>query len=301
MKKLLCILFSIALFCISIIPSYAATPKISVKTVSSASVGDTITVSVNLSANSGLGGLKFAINFDASYFQYVAGSIKTTSAFDMAEYNDGVKNSIKYVGIDTSVVNSASTLISFKLKVLKTGGKISLTVNEAINGNDEEVSVSTSSATVKCSHANMKWDVIKKATCTESGEKKGTCTCGYTTTEAIQKTNHTYGKWTIEKQPTENEKGLKFAKCSVCGEKKEQAIPVITTTTTETTTETTTFVENTTESTTNEPTTAPTAPIVEKTSTAEIVVKTVAVVLGVEALGLVVFLIGKKKKRKEII
>ena len=50
MKKVLSILFVIIIFFICIILSYAANPKISVKTVSSASVGDTITVSVNLSA-----------------------------------------------------------------------------------------------------------------------------------------------------------------------------------------------------------------------------------------------------------
>ena len=176
-----------------------------------------------------------------------------------------------------------------------------MSVNDAIDVNDNFVSVSALGATVKCSHAGMKWNVVKKATCTENGEKKGTCTCGYTATETIQKTDHTYGKWTVEKQATETEKGLKWAKCSVCGDKKEQVINKLkpTETTTELTTETTTFVENTTESTTNEPTTAPTPQIVEKTSTAEIIAKTVAVVLGVEALGLIIFLIGKKKKENK--
>ena len=46
MKKVLSILFAMIIFCMCLIPSYAAIPKISVKTVSSASVGDTITVSV---------------------------------------------------------------------------------------------------------------------------------------------------------------------------------------------------------------------------------------------------------------
>ena len=298
MKKVLSVLFAIIILCMCIIPSYAANPKISVKTVSSASVGETITVSVNLSANSNLGALDFTVKFNTSEFQLVSGSAKSSSLF-LAEIRESA-GSIKYGGIVADVVNLSGALLTFKLKVLKTGGKITLTVNEAVNGNDDFVtsSVSTSGATVKCSHADMKWTITKKATCTEKGEKKGTCACGYTTTEIIAKLDHTYGKWTVEKEATETEKGLKWAKCSVCGDKKEQVIPVITTTTTETTTETTTFVENTTESTTNEPTTVPTPQIVEKTSTAEIVAKTVAVVLGVEALGLIVFLISKKKKQK---
>ena len=300
MKKALSVLFAIIILCMGIIPSYAANPKISVKTVSSASVGDIITVSVNISANSNLGALDFTVNYNTSSFQLVSGSPKVTSLFSLADVKES-SGKIHYGGMVADVVNSSGTLLTFKLKVLKTGGKITLTVNEAVDGNDKFVtsSVSTSGATVKCSHANMKWDVVKKATCTEKGEKKGTCACGYTTTDAIAKLDHTYGKWTVEKKATETEKGLKWAKCTVCGDKKEQVIPLITTTTTETTTETTTFVELTTESTTNEPTTAPTPQIVEKTSTAEIVIKTVAVVLGVEALGLIIFLISKKKKENK--
>lgn len=296
MKKVLSILFAMTILCMCLIPSNAATPKISVKTVSSASVGETITVSVNISANSGLGAIDFTVKFNASEFQLVSGSAKSSSLF-LAEVKES-ENSIKYGGMVADVVNSSGALLTFKLKVLKTEGKITLSVTEAVDGNDNFVtsSVSTSGAIVKCSHANMKWDVVKKATCTETGNKKGVCSCGYASTETIAKTEHSYGKWVVEKEATKTEKGLKVAKCSVCGDKKEQVIPVITTTTTETTTETTTFVENTTESTTNE---TITAPIVEKTSTAEIIAKTVAVVLGVEALGLIVFIIGKKKKEKK--
>ncbi len=294
MKKVLSILFAVIIFCMCLIPSYAASPKISVKTVSSASVGDTITVSVNLSANSGLAGIQFTVKFNTSEFQLVSDSVKESNLFFATTKSSN--GTIQYAGTSIDAINTSGTLLTFKLKVLKTDGKISLSVNDAIDVNDKFVSVSASGATVKCSHADMKWNVVKKATCTETGEKKGTCTCGYTSTETIQKTEHTYGKWTVEKEATKTEKGLKTAKCSVCGDKKEQVIPVITTTTTQTTTETTTFVENTTENATNEPTTKPTADIVEKTSTAKIVAKTVAVVLGVEALGLIVFLIGKKKK-----
>ncbi len=295
MKKVFSILFAIIILCMGIIPSYAANYAVSVKAPYTASVGETITVSVVLSANSGLGGLDFTVKFNTSEFQLVSGSAQTSSLL-MADANVG-NGSIRYAGISAETVKSNGTLLTFKLKVLKVGGKITLSVSDAIDGNDKDITSSflTTGATVKCSHADMKWTVTKKATCTEKGEKKGTCTCGYTTTDTTPKTDHSYGKWTVEKEATETEKGLKWAKCSVCGDKKEQVIPVITTTTTETTT----FVENTTESTTNEPTTTPTAPIVEKTSTAEIIAKTVAVVLGVEALGLVIFLIGKKKKENK--
>lgn len=334
MKKVLSILFAIIILCASIIPSYAAKPVISVNTVSSASVGDTITVSVNLSANSGLAGVNFTVNFNTSNFQLVSESINTNSLF--VGYENVGNGSIKYAGVSADAVKSSGTLLSFKLKVLKTGGKISLSINDAIDENNKFVQVSTTGATVKCSHADMKWTVTKKATCTEKGEKKGTCACGYTTTDTIPKTEHSYGKWIVEKEATETKTGLKVSKCSVCGDRKEQVIPVISTTittttkpsgvattvpsststtkpnedlsketTTESNTEVTTIVEEsvktdgtTNNSTTEEQTTAPTAQIVEKTSTPKIIATTVAVVLGIEAIGLLIFFAIKKKKQK---
>lgn len=356
MKKVLSILFAIILLCIGIIPSYAANPVISVNTVSSASVGDIITVSVNLSANSNLGAIDFHVTYNTSDFQLISGSSQATALFPLADTKE-TNGRIKYGGVTNGVVNSSGTFFSFKLKVLKTGGKISLSVNQAVDGNDNIITskVSTSGATVNCSHANMNWTVTQKATCTANGTKKGTCACGYTKTESIQKTNHTYGGWVIEKQPTETKTGLKVSRCSVCGDKKEQVIPVIATTptkpsnvtttrpnettrpsvttttkpsevttkapssttttkpgedllqesTTEPTTEVTTVYEesvltdkNTTELTTEEQTTAPTPQIVEKTSTPKIIAITVLAVLGIEAIGLIIFFAIKKKRQK---
>lgn len=297
MKKVLSVLFAIIILCMCIIPSYAASYAVSVKAPYTATVGETISVSVQLSVNSGLGGIDLTVKFNTSEYQLVSGSVKSGSLL-VGDTNVG-NGFVRYAGVSAETVKTQGTLVTFKLKVLKVGGKISVSVNDAIDGNDKDITSSflTTGATVKCSHANMKWTITKKATCTEKGEKKGTCACGYTTTDTIAKLDHTYGKWTVEKPATETEKGLKWAKCTVCGDKKEQVINKLKPT--ETTTETTTFVENTTESTTNEPTTAPTPQIVEKTSTAEIVAKTVAVVLGVEALGLVIFLICKKKKENK--
>ncbi len=228
MKKFLSILFAIIILCMGVIPSYAANPRVSVNTVSSASVGDTITVSVNLSANSGLAGINFTAKFNTTEFTLVSNSVSTNSLF-VGDKNIG-NGSIKYAGVSADAVQSGGTLLSFKLKVLKTGGKISVSVNDAIDVNDKFVSVSASGATVNCSHANMNWTVTQKATCTANGTRKGTCACGHTKTETIQKTSHTYGGWVVEKQPTETQTGLKVSKCSVCGDRKEQVIPVIATT-----------------------------------------------------------------------
>ena len=224
MKKFLSILFAVLLICVSVIPSFAASYGVSVKVPYTASVGETISVSVMLSVNSGLGGIDLTVKYNTSEFQLVSGSVKSGSLL-VGDTNVG-NGFIRYAGVSAETVKSQGTLVSFKLKVLKTGGKISVSVNDAIDGNDKDItsSFATTGATVKCSHKNMDWTVTKKATCTEKGEKKGVCDCGYTTTETILKLEHTYGKWTVEKEATETEKGLKWAKCSVCGDKKEQVI-----------------------------------------------------------------------------
>lgn len=151
MKKLLSILFTVLLLCVSIVPSNAASYAVSVKAPYTASVGETITVSVALTANSGLGGLDFTVNFNTSEFQLVSGSTQTSSLL-MADANIG-NGSIRYAGISAETVKSNGTLLTFKLKVLKIGGKITVSVNDAIDGNDKDITSSflTTGATVKCS------------------------------------------------------------------------------------------------------------------------------------------------------
>ncbi len=303
MKKLITITLSIILLCLCVFPAHSASPKISVK-APNAVVGETITVTVNLSANSNLGGIDFTAKFNTSYFQLVSNSASTTSVF-MAEVKES-SSSVRYAGIASSAVNSSGTLMTFKLKVLKTGGKISISVSDAVDGNDNDVTstVSTASTTVNCSHKNAKWSVIKKATCTEKGTETLNCSCGHTKTREIKMSEHTYSKWKVEKEATETEKGLKVAECSICGKKKEQAIPKITTTTattTEVVTESTTETSSTqAQSTSANPTDEPVdiAPSKE-VSVPKIVATTIFAVLGVEALGLVIFFLIKKKKKSE--
>jgi len=54
----------------------------------------------------------------------------------------------------------------------------------------------TTKAKTSATHVHeFEWAVVKEATCTEDGEKKGTCSCGETQTEVIKATGHTYGEW----------------------------------------------------------------------------------------------------------
>ncbi len=69
---------------------------------------------------------------------------------------------------------------------------------------------------------SFKEEIIKKATCTENGEKKLTCSCGYSKTEIIPAAGHKFGAATKENEKpatcTVDGSYDEVATCSVCGE-----------------------------------------------------------------------------------
>lgn len=219
MKKLLSVFLILAVLCSLAIPVNAANPTVSVSPSKTAvNTGDIVTITVKLSSGSNLGAIDLSVKYNASEFQYVSGSASTGGLFSMENTVDTTSGTIRYLGVTDGVVNSAGTLISFKLKVLKYGGKIGVSAGEAIDSGDNDVtsSVKTSGATLKCAHGNMEWKVTKPASCTEKGTKTGACPCGYETTDTIPKTEHTPGKYTVTKEPTCTEKGTKKAVCTGC-------------------------------------------------------------------------------------
>lgn len=340
MKRLLSIILTLVMLCTCFVTVGASNPAVSISSSKTAvDKGDTVTISVKLASGSNLNGIKFKVEYNPTDFEYVAGSVSATNMF-LVEPNDRNKGYIIYSGVSMSPVTAGGTLMTFKLRVLNYGGKISITVIEALDENDEATTVKATSTTLKCAHSKMNWKVSEKATCTKKGVEKGTCPCGYTATretpmlehtvgkytvtkeptctekgtkqavcticnkeftEEIKATGHTYGKWVVEKEATETEKGLKKAECSVCGDVKEQAIPVISKET-----ESTTFKENVTdEPTTEEETTkAPEKqePVENKKelSLVTIVITTIIVTLGIEAIiGAIIFFALKNKKNKK--
>lgn len=58
--------------------------------------------------------------------------------------------------------------------------------------------------------------VTKQPTCTETGEKTYTCSCGHQYTDVISKTGHTSSDWITTKEATETAEGTKVKKCTVC-------------------------------------------------------------------------------------
>ncbi len=208
-------------------PVSAANPTISVGTSSyKVSPGDVVTVSVSLSSGSNLGTLNFNLNYNTSEFEYVSGSASATALFDMAVVNDSVAGTVKYVGAATGSVTAGGTLMSMKFKALKTDGTISLSVTEATDNNDNNVTVSKTSVKFTCAHKDMKWTVEKKATCETAGTEKGTCSiCGHTATREIPTNGeHKFGNPVVVNKPTCTTEGVERGTCSVCGKTTENKI-----------------------------------------------------------------------------
>ncbi len=229
MKRFLSLFLILAILCSLVIPVSATSPTVSVSSSKSAvNIGDTVTISVKLASGSNLGAIDLTVKYNTSEFQYVSGSASTSGLFTMENIVDKA-GGIRYLGVTDGVVNGAGTLVSIKLKALKYGGKISVSVNEAIDESDNDITstVKASSITLKCAHGNAEWKVTKKATCTEKGIETGTCPCGYTSTRDIAKTEHTVGKYTVTKEPTCTEKGAKKAVCTVCNKEFAEEIQAI--------------------------------------------------------------------------
>ena len=306
MKRVFSFLLIIAILCTLTVPCFAANPSVSVK-APNAVAGETITVSVSLSANSGLGALEFELQY-GSEFTYVNGSAKCTELFENTTgevpgicFVSSGTGKLKFSGANPEIVNAGGTLFTAQFKVNEIGGTISIKVLDAINGDNQNVTVSTTSATIKCSHANAKWVVTKNATCTEKGSEIKECTCGDKSTREIPLANHNFGDWVITKEATETEKGTKERICKFCSKKETANINKIAPTqpVTDIETETQTQAPTETQSQT-ETTTIPQNQDTNKTDAKPIVVGAVFFVVGIAVgIGATLFIIKRKAKEEE--
>ena len=150
MKKVLSILL-VALMILTIIPStvFAATaPAINASASKTAvKVGDIVTVTVKIPANSKLVSLDYRLKYDSSYFQVVSGSEKTNNVFSIEETRTNIAGEFRYMGATSANVTAAGTLFTVNFKVLKTGGRITCDIPEAyvLSGN-EDINVTSACA-----------------------------------------------------------------------------------------------------------------------------------------------------------
>ncbi len=144
MKKTISVMLIItmlmSLLCLN---SFAASTSL-VAAPSTANKGDTVTISVNVS--SGISGAQLLLEYDTKYFRLVDDSVSLSPNFSTGYVNDKTPGRLKaaVVALDEQ---PACTVFSVKFKVLKTGGKMTLKVTEAIDGNNNDIT-STVTGTV---------------------------------------------------------------------------------------------------------------------------------------------------------
>ena len=66
--------------------------------------------------------------------------------------------------------------------------------------------------------------ITRDATCTQSGVRTYTCSCGQTKTESIPATGHQYSDWVVTTQPKCTQSGVQTSTCYKCGDTKTQSV-----------------------------------------------------------------------------
>ena len=178
-------------------------------------VGDTVSVSVNMSEYNNLGALTLYVNYDSTALEIV--DVQTNNAFGYEEFNtDYGSGKLAYLiaSLDTKTVSG--TLFTIQFEVLKEGcTEVSLTVDELTDIDLNKLSSSTQSAKVH----KFNNGTVTPPTCTEQGYTTYVCECGNSYADNyVDAFGHSFGNWTTENAPTCTETGLEKRVCSACGE-----------------------------------------------------------------------------------
>ncbi len=237
MKKVLSVVLAVVMVCsVGLISVLAESePLLIVKSdTTSASVGDEVVVRVELSEKSNLGVLTFDLKYDVQSFEYVPDSVVLGNIFSVVEVNPDLDGCIRFAGITTSSVNEGGSLIVAKFKVLKTDGEFILNVDEACDGEDNDVTTAVaenavSSVVIKCAHSNINEEIIKVPTCFVAGESVIICVdCGVSvSSDVIPAKGHTYSEWVIVEEATNTEKGFMARCCENCGLVEKKIIDIV--------------------------------------------------------------------------
>ncbi len=166
MKKIISILLAVLVVfsMLAVTASAAKAPTISAKAnVSSPKVGDTVKVTVSTSKNSKMCSATLSVLYDSEYFKVVS---KTgTEAFSLEQFGVS-EGKVVFLGVTNSTIkDSATELFTVEFKVLKTGGKITVSADEIyVADGDTDVDV-----TSKVSPVTLTLDGVCNHSCHKGG------------------------------------------------------------------------------------------------------------------------------------
>ena len=135
MKKILSVLTAVLLVAMACIPAFAADEIKIVPSATEAAVGDTITISFDISE--GLTGVDASVNYDTGYLEYVKDSAVATDLM-VTELNTSEDGVIKVASACTDPA-AAGALFTAKFKVKKANAEITTTLNEVLDATDTDI------------------------------------------------------------------------------------------------------------------------------------------------------------------
>ena len=258
MKKVLSIFscFILVFTMFASISVYAAEGITGTISSTAAKQGDTVTITVSITNNSGFSFLSVTPNYDSSAFTLTAENGTICQSFYSGKNLIWNGNGVN--------ITAAGTLVKLKIKINENAAPkaypISLTVREcyaSVNTTDTKdvaCSISSGNITVNCkahtytaytkvndsTHkrtctacgheetSSHTWNatVTKQPTCKESGSKHFECTaCKAVKDETLSKTNnHSWGSYEIKTNPSCTQAGEEKRSCKDCGHTETRAI-----------------------------------------------------------------------------
>ncbi len=202
-KLLIAVMLMVTMFATS---AYAATTTVTASNVTG-KTGSEVTVSFNISGNTGFAAMDAKINYDSSKLELV--SISKGAVLSDASFVGNVAKG-KVATASASDMTGNGTLFTAKFKILGGNGTYTVTpvITNMTNENGVSVSAQTSSANVTV-HNHSFGSAWNK----DANGHWHNCACGEKDTVEA----HTYGNWKVVKEAKVGEKGLKERACTVCG------------------------------------------------------------------------------------
>ena len=239
MKKiasvLLAVLVAFSMFSFAV---SAANPSLTASASKTADIkkDDIVTVTVNLSKDSGLGTLIAELNYDGAAFEVV--SAEAGELFGNDFVNSGLTNKVKFVAASTNVVNAEGTVFTVKFKALKAADStMTLKIAEATDDDYNNVTVTTNTLSFKgyVEAPSEKPSETPSEKPSETPSEKPSETPSEKPSETPSekpsepedpcKDGHDYSKPLVVKAPTCKDAGVSQKTCKRCGDKVEEAIP----------------------------------------------------------------------------
>lgn len=178
-------------------------------------VGDTVTVYLKLSENSGVSGITGDISYNSSSFELVdINNVNSSYTTINGKYADG---KIRFTTVTTSTFENAERICTIIFTVIDTQNtNISLNIVDAIDVDYDPVSIIINNIVFCSEHKCDNWTVLYESSCESFGLEIGYCSvCGTKLERDIPFVPHDYELYIQEPSCTSD--GYNYKQCS-CGD-----------------------------------------------------------------------------------